>query len=188
MPFWQLSVKTQKRLPSQSNTRQRRCPDFSSCLQFLLERSQFFPRCFEFVTLPDEQCHQTHQTYPREIKYLPHRRIERSTGKDNRLRMLRTPPPDRTIDEWHIEKRKHSKERAHNSLPVGVFNHRAQDEESYIEQPQNKSRSQPRIPRPPDSPGRMRPDRPREQNYGAKRDAHFGRRNREPIPIRLPRE
>src|SRR5262249_1019275 len=106
----QSSAKTQKRSPTQSCKRRTHCSGFSSSLQFLFEAVQFTARFFQFISLPDEQSHQARQAEPRKIENLAHRWIESRARKNDRLGMLRPPPPDRPIHQRRIQKCKHAEE------------------------------------------------------------------------------
>src|SRR6185295_17588340 len=98
--------------------------------------------------------------------------------------MLRAPPTDRSINKRHIQKREYSEQRAQQRAAFRLLNQRSQQQISDVQQPQHKSRSQPRVPRPPDPPRRMRPDRPGHQIHGAEHQANLGRRNRQRITLR----
>src|SRR5262249_62185545 len=101
---WPRLQKKEKISPIQSYTPQKHYLDSSIGLQLLLKGTQFFPRCFECISLANQQSHQTRQAQPRKVKHFAHRWIKPGARENNGLRMLRPPPPDRTVDQRHIEK------------------------------------------------------------------------------------
>src|SRR5438552_2870695 len=102
--------------------------------------------------------------------------------------MLRAPPPNRKINQRHIQKGKNPEQGAKERTFVRLFKHGAQQQVRGIQQPEYEGESQTRIPGPPDSPHRVRPDRPSDQHDGNEHQAHFCGGNAQPVPLGLARK
>src|SRR5437879_8193026 len=99
--------------------------------------------------------------------------------------MLRAPPANREIHQRYIQKRKNAEQRAKQRPLVRLFNHRAQQQIGKVKQAEHKRQRQPGIPGPPDSPHRMRPNRPGDQHHGDKGQPDFRSRYAQPVRFRL---
>src|SRR5437588_11545101 len=178
---------TRRKWPSPRDMPPAHYPDFSSNL--CLPSQVLYPgtQCLQPVPCAQKQNQQPRQRPPHQQIRNTHPRFQPRTrsAQDHRLRVLCPPPANRKIQQRHVQKRKNAEQRAEHRPLVRLFNHRAQQQVGKIEQPEHKRQRQPRVPGPPDSPHRMRPDRAGNQYHGNERQPHFRRRHAQPIRLRL---
>src|SRR6266581_5565203 len=180
----------ERKWPSRPDMPRERYPGFSLDLRL---SSQFFhtrAQRFQFVPPVQQQDEERRERRPNQQVRNAHSRIKPrpGTAQNHRLRMLSPPPANRKIHQWHVEEGKDSKERAKKRTLVRLFKHRAQEQIGNVEQPENESERQARVPGPPDTPYGVRPDRPGDKYHGDEGKPHFRRRHSEPVPFRLPLE
>src|SRR6266702_1555133 len=180
----------ERKWPSRPDMRRERYPGFSLDLRL---SSQFFhtrAQRFQFVPRVQQQDEEPRERRPNQQVRNAHSRIKpRPRAAENHRRwMLVAPPANRKIHQRHVEEGKDSKERAKQRTLVRLLQHRAQEQVGNIEQTKNERKSQAGAPSPPNSPHRMRPDRPSDEYHGDEGKPHFRCRHSEPVPFRLPLE
>src|SRR6266852_736476 len=180
----------ERKWPNQPDMPRERYPGFSLDLRL---SSQFFhtrAHRFQFVPPVQQQDEERRERRPNQQVRNAHSRIKPGPrpAHDHRRWMLVAPPANRKIDEGNIKEGKNTEQRAEERPLVRLFEHRAQEQVGNIEQTKNERKSQAGAPSPPNSPHRMRPDRPGDEYHGDKGKPRFRCRHSEPVPFRLPLE
>ncbi len=116
-----------------------------------------------------------------------HLRRQRSAlvrGEDDR--MLPAPPDRRLVDDRHVDRSEDSEDRAEPRRLLAVVGVAANEQTSDEQQPEDQRRGDLGFPGPPDTPGRLGPQRPGGQHDRAQHHTGLGRGPGEVVPGQLP--
>ncbi len=95
-------------------------------------------------------------------------------------------PPETVcqIDQRDVEKRKNAKDCGDPRTSFRLVDYCAEQKVRDIQQPQNKGGGEFRVPRPPNAPDGLSPQRPRYESNRAACHTNFNACDAEPIPFR----
>src|SRR5215469_12103518 len=146
-----------------------------------------FDLVFQFlqaVTGDDEHDSHTRKRQQVPQEGVPHYGIKPRTlaSGNHRLRMLCAEPANRHVYDGDVHETEY-RQRCRQGLSLAPHSETTKDQIADINQPQDKSRGESRLPSPPYAPHWLCPDGPGYQHDGTKHHANFGTRRRQCIGI-----